>query len=460
MNGFLRPLLFAPCLLWLVSCARIESAPEPELNAWPQTFNNTAPSVNQRWWQDFNDAELNRWVELGLERNFNLQAAWAQLAQSQALWQRNSSAQYPDLSLSLTRSREWRDSVTADLWAAGISTSYELDFWGRVAAVNEQGRLNALASLSNTRLQSNTVVASVTLNWYGLRTQATQLQLLAQQRARIESSLKVIRGRFNYGAAAITDMWQQEQVLETLVADEINARAELDRYRQQFGLWVAQPELLATDAELTVSASLPNLTAVPGVDLEALKQRPDVQQAWFKLQAANAGVAAAVADRYPRLTLTASYKGQDPDFSRLFDNWIGNLAGSLVLPLIDGANRRAAVAQQRAVVEEALANYQQVLLTAVQEVQSALTSEAQMQQRLENLERQLVLARSTEAFQNNSYRKGSGDFLSLLTAERAVLTLEQQLLNARWQQLQYRIQLYRAVSHGDFTEKEATNEPA
>ncbi len=81
------------------------------------------------------------------------------------------SERYPDLSVSLSRSRQWRNEVSTDLWSAGITTEYELDFWGRVSALQEQGRLNALASLQATRVQANTVAANIALNVYGLRMQ-------------------------------------------------------------------------------------------------------------------------------------------------------------------------------------------------------------------------------------------------------------------------------------------------
>ncbi len=439
----------------LAGCARLEPVPQPDLTDWPTTLANSENAqTTSRWWTTFNAPQLNEWIETGLEQNFSLQSAWARLAQTEAAARQAGSDRYPDLSLSLSRSRQWRDDVTTDLWSAGISTEYELDFWGRVGALHEQGRMNALAALSATQVQANTVAANIALNGFGLSMQDTNLGLLSEQQQRLEEGLRVIRARFQRGQALISDVWQQEQLLEANAAEQITARAERDRYRQQLALWMAQPALMVAES-VSAGRDLPELTGESvAVGLSALQQRPDVQQAWFRVQSANAGVAAAVANRFPRITLTASYRGDDTQLDQVFDNWIGNLAGGLVLPLIDGANRRAEVARQRAVVEEALADYQQTLLTAVQEVQQALTGEQQMRGRYDSLSRQLDLARNNETFQNNRYRKGSGDFLSLLNARRDVLSLEQQLLAARWQLLQYRIQLFRAVSHGDFAQKD------
>ncbi|MCD8520853.1 MAG: efflux transporter outer membrane subunit [Saccharospirillaceae bacterium] len=459
----------------LTGCASVTPVEPPETTLPPvftDAYNNThsnrgddhSVSTANRWWQSFNDAQLDQLIAQGLEQNYSLQAAWARLAQSRALWRQNASGQYPDVNLSLSKSRAWRESTTSDLWSAGISTEYELDFWGRVSALDEAGRLNALATHAATRTQANTVAGQIALNWFGLIKEGQNLALLEQQQARVNAALQVTQGRFQRGQVAVSDVWQQEQLLESIHADLISAEGLRDSYQQQLAVWMGRSEWLAAAAlknsELAgyQTQPLPSLDSTPlTIPVSALQQRPDVQQAFFRLQSANASLAAAVANRYPRFTLSASYSGSDEDLSKVFDNWLANLAGGLVLPLIDGGNRRAAVAQQRAVVDENLAAYQQALLDAAQEVQQALTDERQSQALVVSLERQLALASKTEAFQNNRYRKGVGDFLALLKAQQDVISLEKQLLNARWSQLQNRIQLYKAVSHGDFSGEETSS---
>lgn len=459
----------------LTGCASVTPVEPPETTLPPvftDAYNNTRSNSGDgysvgtanRWWQSFNDTQLDQLIAQGLEQNYSLQAAWARLAQSRALWRQNASGQYPDVNLSLSKSRAWRESTTSDLWSAGISTEYELDFWGRVSALDEAGRLNALATHAATRTQANTVAGQIALNWFGLIKEGQNLALLGQQQARVNAALQVTQGRFQRGQVAVSDVWQQEQLLESIHADLISAEGLRDSYQQQLAVWMGRSEWLAaaalTNSELAgyQTQPLPSLDTSPlTIPVSALQQRPDVQQAFFRLQSANASLAAAVANRYPRFTLSASYSGSDEDLSKVFDNWLANLAGGLVLPLIDGGNRRAAVAQQRAVVDENLAAYQQALLDAAQEVQQALTDERQSQALVVSLERQLALASKTEAFQNNRYRKGVGDFLALLKAQQDVISLEKQLLNARWSQLQNRIQLYKAVSHGDFSGEETSS---
>lgn len=442
-------------------CSMVDPVSQPDL-ALPaqlgQGSTNTLSTAlsDSDWWRSFADPQLNTLIHTGLEQNFSLQAAWARLAQSRAVWRQAGADQYPNLNLSISKDRQWRESTTSSSWSAGLSTEYELDFWGRVSSLDDKARLAAMSSEAAVRTQANTVAAQVALNWFGLIMQQDNLQLLAAQQQRIEQALAVTRGRFQRGQSAISDVWQQEQLLESVHASIISATAALDAYRQQLALWTGNAGGFdLNNSHADSSRTLPDITSpVSAVDMQLLLKRPDVEAAWFSVQSANAGLAAAIANRYPRLTLSASYTGEDEDLGQVFDNWLANLAANLVLPVIDGGNRRAAVAQSRAQVEENLASYQQTLLEAALEVQQALLSEREAGATLASLQRQLALARKTEAFQDNRYRKGVGDFLSLLNARQDVLDLEQKVLNARWSQVQNRIQLFRAVSHGDFLHKE------
>ncbi len=451
--------------LLLAACAGVPASerPQPEL---PQRLGYgdgaQGSTVPLHWWTDFADPALDQLVAQGLANNFSLQAAWASLAQSRALWRQAGAGQYPDLNLSLERSRSWTETTTSDSWSAGLTTEYEVDFWGRVSALDDQARLSVLASEAALRTQANTVAAQVAISWYGLRMEQENLALLQAQQQRLQESLQVVRGRFRRGQTEMSDVWQQQQLLESIAAEIITAEATRAAYQQQLALWTGNSDWFSlSQAELPQQQDgLPVPAAVIGaVGLAPLSRRPDVEQAWYQVRRADAALAAAVANRYPRFTLSASYSGSDAELANVLDNWLANLAGGLVLPLIDGGNRRAVVAENEAAVQQALANYQQTLLEAADDVQQALIDERQSADSLQSLQNQLALARKTEAFIHSRYRKGVGDFLSLLDAQRSTLSLEQQVLTARWNRVQSRIQLYRAVSHGDFSATDNDKEP-
>ena len=97
-------------------CARVQPVPQPDMQPWPEVLGGAA-AVTQpsHWWTAFNDPQLNRWIEQGLQQNYSLQAAWARLAQSEAVARQAGSERYPDLSVSLSRSRP-----VAQRWSAPI----------------------------------------------------------------------------------------------------------------------------------------------------------------------------------------------------------------------------------------------------------------------------------------------------------------------------------------------------
>jgi len=496
--------LLAPIVL-LAGCSSLDGVQRPDLSNQPlmatfQNDNQVEHSGNQveksattrsaatpqlaahdRWWRSFADPQLDRLVEAALANSFSLQASLANLERSRALLRQSRSDQYPDVNLQAGKTRSWSDNgtdtSTSDEWNVGLNASYELDFWGAVSAAADQSRFQLYSSEAEARVQANLVASQVVNAWYGYRKEQQQLVLLSEQKQRIESGLKVINARFQRGRSQVSDVWQQQTLLESINSELIQATASRDIYWQQLQLWLGQANIdsLIDDDQtaqldtVTKRGSVANQGTVAqpgimaqavaadvsqrhsgGIAMAALLRRPDVQQAWFSVQAANAGVAVAQAARYPRLTLTASISGRDASLDQVFDNWLANLAGNLVLPLIDGAERRARVAAEQASLQQALAKYQQTLLAAAQEVQQQLVKEHELMALNQSLSKQLQLAQKNEAFQSSRYAKGVGDFLALLTAQREVLSLERQLLSNQLKALQARVGLYQAVSHGDF----------
>ncbi|MBL4796962.1 MAG: TolC family protein [Oleispira sp.] len=451
--------------LFLSGCTTIDTL-EPEI---PQLAEHFIEPVTQplpredTWWLSFDDEKLNTLIQLALSNNYSLKASYARLQQSQAQWEKAGSSQLPDLNLELQRSQKWQDSGSAGQYKAGLSASYELDFWGRVAALDEKALQEYYATESAVSIQTNTVVSNVALSWFGWVKETQQLQLLHHQQQRIQNALTVVQGRYLRGTVIASDIWQQEQLLESLNSDIIIAETRQDVYRQQLGLWLGKNTL---DEALL---ALPNtyyqipdiLQATEQVSSLALQQRPDVLQAYAQLQAASAGLQVAETNRYPRFTLSVSYSSLADTPEKILSNWAANFIAGLTMPLFDGGNLAAEVKRNEAVVSEQLANYQQVLLIAMQEIEEALLNERQQLLLQTSVQYQLQLANQTQNFQSQRYLRGIGDFLSLLKSQQDVLTLERQTLGAEFLQLQYRIQLLTTLSHGRFTnadEKESEHE--
>lgn len=421
--------------------------------------------INNRWWLGFSDPQLNTLVKQALKNNYSLKAAFARLRQSQSRWDQSGSNKIPDLQLTAQKSRQWQDglqqaSSTQDQWQLGLTARYELDFWGRLDSLDDQALEQLKASRAAKNIQTNTVVSQLTMAWYGWLQENQQLKLLHQQQARNKNALSIVQSRYLRGKVIASDMWLQEQLLESINSDIIRSETAQIIYQQQLALWLGDSQFDASSSGATQREYIiPHFTQpISQVSSEALQQRPDVRQAYAQIMAAQAGLSIAQSNRYPRFTLSASYTGAADKPSDVLDNWVANLIAGLTVPLIDGDNLRAEVRRNQAVVEESIANYQQVLLLAMQEIEQALINESQQFSLSASLAKQLKLAHKTQHYLNQRYHSGAGDYLSLLTNQQDVLKLERQVLAADYQQLQYRIQLLSALSQGQFSETDVSDD--
>lgn len=456
--GLVSPLLLIGCTYQPITL----SPPElPDRFSHQALQHNTASAIqpaSQNWWQDFNDAHLNQWVETGLQANQDLAATLARLQQSQANLRQANSDKIPELNATGRRQRSWVDDGTdhelTDNVNVGLNASYEIDFWGRISALSKQAQFELQADQAALQVQANTVAANITQYWFGWVAAQERAELLASQQDRVSKALTAIEGRFRRGRVSITDVWRQRQLLETLEGQLINARADIELNRNQLALWLGQTPY---NLHYPADANLPPLPNQPdaGIPITRLQQRPDVQQAWAQVEATNAAVAAAISERFPRISLSADYSGSAEKSSDLVDTWVSNLAANLLLPVIDGGNRRAQVDRRRAQLQENLANYQQTLLTAVKEVEDALIQEKQLADFLQNLQERVELSQRTANMQGKRYLNGVADFLDLLSAQQSSLELEQQRLDAQRRLLEVRIELYRALSQGGFAPQPA-----
>jgi outer membrane protein TolC len=157
-------------------------------------------------------------------------------------------------------------------------------------------------------------------------------------------------------------------------------------------------------------------------------------------------LAAAISNRFPRISIEASVSAQANDASELFDNWLATLAGNLLVPLVDGGERRADVRRSEAALEALIQEYGQAVLTAVREVEDALAREQQQKQRLESLKEQIGYADTALRQLRNQYLNGAVSYIEVLNALQEKQDLQRTILNTRQQLLTTRVTLYRALA--------------
>ena len=450
----------AVVLLLVASCSpfkpQARQSPAGEL---PRTFSlYTAESEPlPRWWEAFNDPDLNALITQALSDNLTIKETWARLNQVRAQAVQVGAALYPDLTgtagASYTRQRSGngsRKTVSNDNYFLGAVSSYELDLWGRVRSGRESALLEASAAREDVNAAAMTLSAEVARRWVNIIAQRMQKRLLEHQLQTNLTFLELIELRFHMAMVSALDVYQQKQVVEDIKAAIPMVEAKEQLLRHELALLLGKPP----QTFLNISREdLPKPIEIPATGLPAdlLSARPDLRAAWMRLWAADWQVAAARADRLPAISLTAQAHYGEGDMDVLFDNWLLSLAGNLTAPIFDGKRRAAEVDRSLAVVDEKVSAYRRTVLTAIKEVEDALVTESKQREHIKGLEKVTATARKALKEAGNRYRKGLTDYLPVLTQLLKVQGLERNLIQQQANLLSARISLYRALG-GTWTE--------
>lgn len=424
----------------------------------PQFSHSGKHPLPDKWWEAFEDQNLNTLIDLGLEHNPSLLATWDRLRQAEAVLSREGAARFPSLNgtLNASRSRDNNGRET-DRFQLGLAAAYELDLWGRVRANTTAAQFDAEASDADVQTAGLTLSAEIAKAWYNMTEQRGQLALLNRQIATNEKVLHLVTLRFRQGVAGAADVLRQRQLIEQTRGETKDVVARIETLSHQLAILVGQPPQaihLPREESLLMIPPLP----ATGLLVEFLQRRPDVKGNFYQVQAADARIAAAIADRFPRIDLTGSLTTNlsstltGGSFATapagLFSSWLATVATQVVAPLIDAGARAAEVERREALLSEALNNYESTVLQAIREVEDALSREAQQREKTASLEQQFHLATQVIQRLRGRYIQGATAYIDVLNALVSQQVLERQILTARRNLIDFRVDLARALAGG------------
>jgi NodT family efflux transporter outer membrane factor (OMF) lipoprotein len=417
----------------------------------PNAFsaNGTEP-VSAWWWRAFEDEDLNALIAEALTDNFDLRAAWDRLVQTEAIARKADAPLLPqvDMAAGARRSRQETGGTTSksDLYSLGVAAGYEVDLWSRLRSASRAAWLDAEAQRDAVDTAAITLSASVAVAWYQLAEAKGQGRIAREQIRTNEDVLKIVSVRRQKGAARAADFYRQQQLVAATEAQLVVAEEAVELLQYQLSVLVGNnPELAWHD----VTPDFPKLPPMPdaGVPAEVLLRRPDVRRSYRQIQSADQRLGAAIADQYPRISISANLETSSTASVRdLFDDWLANLAANAVQPLFDADQRKAEVQRQKAVVAERINIWGQTILNALEDVEGALTRQRQQALLLESLKQQLELARQTYSRIRESYVKGQVDYIRVLESLQSMQALERSVVTARRALIQRRIDLYRSIA--------------
>lgn len=438
-------------LLALSGCYTATEREAADLQPLPGAFSRSgqasiAVAPDAVWWSAFNRKDLDALESSAFSDNLDIAQAWARLRQSEAAALQAGADLYPDVSLTSGYDRTWRTEgdTASNNYEVGVGISYDLDLWGKIRSTQSAAEASALASADDLQSTALTISASVANRWIEIIEAQRRIALLQEQLSINSTQLELIELRFRNSQANSLDVYQQRQTVARTHSSIPSAEAErlASQYALNLLLGLAATTPVEIDFENTpVLPSMPNA----GVPSDLLEQRPDVRAALRRIEAADWNVAAAKADRLPSVSLGLSGSTGSDRFEDLFDDWLGKFTGRIVAPILDGGRRKLEVEKQLAVVDEAVANYRQAVLSAFQEVENALMLEQKVSEQLEALRAELSLARQTLSAARNRYANGLSDYLNVTSSLLSVQTLERDEITQVANLFKARIALHQAL---------------
>ncbi|MFT5933614.1 MAG: multidrug efflux system outer membrane protein [Hydrogenophaga sp.] len=418
-----------------------------------QPSNAVGVEAELPWQQFVADARLRELITLSLANNRDLRLATLNMEQVRAQYQIRRADQFPTLNLAASGSRQPTSSGgTSSSYSVGLAlSSWEIDFFGRIASLKEAALAQYLASEEARRAAQTSLVASVASTWLSLQANEELLALTRRTLKTREDSLRLTRLRFDNGATSALDL----RLAESLTAAAQVALAQQQRLRaldrNALTLLVGQvvPDTLLAPAPGGAEGSL--FGAVPaGLPSDLLTRRADIRQAEQQLIAANASIGAARAAFFPRISLTAGLGSASSELSGLLKggSWGVSLAPQALLPIFDAGRNQAGLASAQAGRDIALAQYEKTIQTAFREVADALAGRATLGDQLRAQQAQATAEAERFRLSDLRYRNGVASFLDVLDAQRSLFAVEQSLALNQLALQQNQVALFKALGGG------------
>ena len=434
----------------------------------------TQPTLGpaEKWWQNFKDPQLDSLVERALQSNLDLRLAEARIRQARAQYGIAVSAEFPigtgTGSFSRSRSSNFGRTNTStstsisgsssgnanNLYQAGFDASWEIDVFGGGRRGIEAAGGDIEASVEDRRNTLVTLLSEVAKDYIDYRGYAQQIAIAKENVDAQTQTLDVTRRQFNAGLKTATEL--DVANAEALVATTQSQIPELEISLHQTAHALAillgkEPNTLI--AELAASKPIPSaeIPEVPiGLPSALLRRRPDIRRSERQLAASTARIGVAMADLFPKFSLTGSLGLESAKFNGLgnYGSRFWSVGPSVSWPIFDFGKIRSTIRVQNAVQEQALVVYEQTVLAALADVEDSLVAYGREQVRRQNLKDAVAANIRAVSLARQRYDAGLTDFLQVLIAERSLYSVQDQLVLSNRMVSEDLVAVYKALGGG------------
>ena len=421
-------------------------------------FSGQILPIDDKWWEAFGDPMLDSLITTASTRNFSVLSAIDRIDMAKANWRIERGSFFPSISLNggWTRQQssgnvnEVPQSITG-AYSASLNTSWEIDVFGSIRQRVKAQRENFAASKEEYASVKVSLCAQVASAYIGLRELQQELSVVTHNCNTQAAVLEITRVRYKTGLVSKLDVSQAQSVYYSTKASIPQLEAGINQYITTLAI------LLGTYPQdirpmLEPGGKLPDYMEPIGIGIPAdlLLRRPDIRQAERQVSAQAALLGASKSDWLPQVFLKGSvgYSSHDlKDFSKR-NSMTFEIAPSLSWTLFSGTKLVNATRLARAQLDESIHQFNQTVLTAVQETDNAMNSYRNSIKQIVALREVCNQGEETLKLSLDLYKQGLTPFQNVLDALRSLLTYQNQLTQAQGSSLQNLISLYKALGGG------------
>lgn len=424
---------------------------------------------NPLWWESFQDPTLNELIATMYAQNLSLRVAGMRVVEARALrgvavgglfpQQQRALGQYSRTQLSVATAGMGRligsgggipISRVQDLWQTGFDAAWELDIWGRFRRAIEAADAELDASIEDYDAVLVTLLAETAAAYVDYRTAQQQLAFAEANVQAQQGSLEIANAKFAQGASneldpqqALANLRNTQQLLPQFRARMRNANLRLCTL-------MGTPARDMTDELGTGPIPTAGPDIVVGIPAELLRRRPDVRAAERRVAAQSARIGVAAADLYPHFSITGALRLDSERFKHLFTQSasFGAIGTGFSWDILNYGRLINVVRVQDARFQQLAYAYQQTVLEAGQEVETALNNVLNAEERLRYAEEAVAASQRSVEIVELQYREGVTDFNRVYVLQQLLVQDQERLALARGEVAMYLIAVYKALGGG------------
>ena len=432
----------------------------PLPQAWEEggeVFRQTLP-VDDQWWKSFGDTTLDSLISIAVDRNYSVLTAIDRMNMAKAGLRMERSGFFPTVGINAGWTRQQTSGNTSELpqstqhyYDVSANMSWELDIFGSIRQRVKAQKETFAASKEEYTAVMVSLSAQVASSYIQLRELQQELKVVERNCASQAAVLKITEVRYNTGLVSKLDVAQAKSVY-------FSTKASIPQLESGINQYITSLAVLLGTYPQEIRPVLERVGELPdymepisiGIPADLLMRRPDIRSAEHQINAQAASLGASKSDWLPQVFIKGSVGYASKDFKDLtkHKSFTYEIAPALSWTIFSGGKLVNATKSARAQLDEAIDQFNQTVLTAVQETDNAMTAYRSSIKQIVALREVRNQGQETLTLSLDLYKQGLTPFQNVLDAQRSLLSYENQLVQARGNSLLQLIALYQALGGG------------